>query len=130
MVMPHDAVNWTSRKILQPFDPYLEATTIPNAEKILPAIIPSIKASCTYEGNIVGMPGNVGIVGLAWQWDALRAVGFEKQPETWDELYTACSEIKKAKPDLIPFGSCGQPLCDLWTWIWSAWPKRSRHRSD
>ncbi len=120
MVMPHDAVSWSKRQIIQPFDPYLESTKIPNANKILPAIIPSIKASCTYEGKIVGMPGNVGSVGLAWQWEALRAVGMNDQPYTWDEVYRVAKEIKKAKPELVPFGSACTPLCDLWTMIWSA----------
>ena len=105
MVMPHDAVGWSTRKLLQPFDPFIEATSIKNADKILPAIIPSIKDSCTYEGKIVGMPGNVGSVGLAWQWDALKAIGLKDQPFTWDEVYNAAVEIKKAKPNLVPFGS-------------------------
>ena len=101
MVMPHDAVGWSTRKLLQPFDPFIEATTIKNADKILPAIIPSIKASCTYEGKIVGMPGNVGSVGLAWQWDALEPIGLKDQPFSWDEVYNAAVEIKKAKPKLV-----------------------------
>ncbi len=66
------------------------------------------------------MPGNVGSVGLAWQWDALKAIGMDDQPYTWDELYNAAVEIKKAKPDLVPFGVCNTPLCDLHSMIWSA----------
>jgi len=120
MVMPHDAISWTSRRIIQPFDPFMEATSIPNADKILPAIIPSIRESCTYEGKIVGMPGNVGSVGLAWAWEPLRAIGLDDQPYTWDGVYEAAREIKKAKPDLVPFGSACTPLCELWTMIWSA----------
>ena len=120
MVMPHDAIKWTSRKLIQPLDPFIEATTIPNADKILPAIIPSIKESCTYEGNIIAFPGNVGSVGLAWAWEPLRAIGLDDQPYTWDGLYEASKKIKEAKPDLLPFGFACTPLCDLWTMIWSA----------
>ena len=120
MVMPHDTVNWVSRELIQPFDPFIEASTIPDADKVIPSVIPSIKESVSYEGKVWGMPGNVGSIGLAWAWEPLRAIGLDGQPYTWQGVYEAAKEIKKAKPDLVPMGFACTPLCDLWSMIWSA----------
>jgi ABC-type glycerol-3-phosphate transport system substrate-binding protein len=120
MEVPWGLVEWVKRGIVAPLDDYIKASTVPNADKVLPAIISTVKEASTYEGKFYGFPGNIGSVALAWFWEPLKAAGYDKQPETWDEVYDASKKIKEAKPELTPFASAINGLCDLYTMIFSA----------
>jgi len=120
METPWATVEWVKRGIISPLDDFIASSTVANADKVVPGIIPTIKESVSYEGKQYGIPGNVGSVALAWFWEPLRAAGYEKQPETWDEVYDAAKKIKELYPDLTPFSTANMPLCDLFTMIWSA----------
>ena len=54
MEVPWGLVEWVKRGIVAPLDDYINASTIPNADKVLPAIIPTIKeASATRASSTV-----------------------------------------------------------------------------
>ncbi len=118
--MPWRIKEWVKRGLIAPLDDLIAASKIPNADKLVPGIIPTIKESVSFEGKQYGIPGNVGSVALAWFWEPLKAVGYEAQPITWDEVYDAAKKIKAKSPELTPFASGCTTLCDLWTMIWSA----------
>lgn len=120
METPWAMVEWVKRGIIAPLDDLIKASTVKNADKVVPAIIPTVKEAASYEGKFYGFPGNIGSVALAWFWEPLKAAGYEKQPETWDEVYDASKKIKAKKPDLTPFASAINGLCDLYTMIYSA----------
>jgi ABC-type glycerol-3-phosphate transport system substrate-binding protein len=120
METPWATLEWVKRRLIAPLDDYIMVSTIPNADKVMPGVIPTIKESVSYEGQIYGIPGNVGSVALAWFWEPLRAAGYDRQPETWDEVHEAARKIKEKKPTLTPFASAINGLCDLYAMIWSA----------
>ena len=120
MEMPWSTVEWVKRGIISPLDDFIAASKIPNADKVVPGIIPTIKESVSFEGKQYGIPGNVGSVALAWFWEPLRAAGYEKQPETWDEVYDASKKIKEKYPDLTPFSYAIITLCLHFSMIWGA----------
>lgn len=122
IAVPWETQTYVKRGLIQPLDDYIAASTVPDAEKVVPAIIPTILESSKYEGKQYGIPGNVGSIALAWQTKVFEEVGIEKQPETWDEVYEAAKKIKAAKPELTPFDSANSPLCDLYAMIWGGQP--------
>lgn len=120
IAMPWETQTYVKRSIIQPLDSYIAASTVPDADKVLAAIIPTVRDSSQYDGKQYGIPGNVGSVALAWQTQIFKDVGIAEQPQTWEELYEAAKKIKAAKPDLMPFDVAASPLCDLYAMIWGA----------
>jgi ABC-type glycerol-3-phosphate transport system substrate-binding protein len=118
METPWATKQYVTRKLIQPLDDLIKSSTIPNADKVVPGIIPTILESSKYEGKQYSIPGNVGSIALAWQAKVLEEVGVKEQPLTWDEIYETAKLVKAAKPELTPFDSAGAPLCDLYAQIW------------
>lgn len=117
---PWRSLEWYNRGLMQPYDPYIEASTVPDADKVVPGIIPSIFETLKVEGQQYAIPGNVGSVALGWFWEPLRKAGFESQPMTWDEVRLAAEKIRETSPELTPFDAACTPLCDLYAMIWGA----------
>ena len=111
--------SWVTRGLIQPLDDYIAVSTVPNDDKVIPAIIPSVLESSKYEGKQYTIPGNVGSVALGWFWEPLAAAGVEP-PETWDEIRVAAEKIKEAAPGWTPFDAACSPLCDHISMIWGA----------
>lgn len=111
--------SWVSRGLIQPLDDLIAVSTVEDADKVVPAIIPSVLESSKFEGKQYTIPGNVGSVALGWFWEPLEAAGVEP-PTTWDEVRAAAEAIKAAAPDWTPFDSAASPLCDQIAMIWGA----------
>ncbi|MCC6167760.1 MAG: extracellular solute-binding protein [Caldilineaceae bacterium] len=111
--------SWVSRQLIQPLDDLIAVSTVPDADKVIPAIIPSVLESSKYEGKQYTIPGNVGSVALGWFFEPLEAAGVEP-PQTWDEVRAAAEKIKEAAPDWTPYDAACSPLCDLIAMIWGA----------
>lgn len=115
---PWQTVIWVKRNLIQPLDDYISASKIPDAPKVKPGIVPTILESASYEGKQYFIPGNVGSVALAWFTEPLKAAGFDKAPETWDEVYEFAKMSKEKNPKLTPFDSAGWGLTTLFAMIW------------
>jgi ABC-type glycerol-3-phosphate transport system substrate-binding protein len=111
--------SWVSRGLIQPLDDLIAVSTVEDAAKVVPGIIPSVLESSKYEGKQYTIPGNVGSVALGWFWEPLKTAGIEP-PTTWDEVRAASEKIKETSPDLTPFDSAATPLCDRIAMIWGA----------
>jgi ABC-type glycerol-3-phosphate transport system substrate-binding protein len=118
MEAPWSTAVWVKRGLIQPLDDFIAASKVKNADKVKPGIIPTILESASYDGKQYLIPGNVGTVALAWMTDPLKAAGYEKQPETWDEVYDFATKSKAKSPKLTPFDTANEGLCDLITMIW------------
>lgn len=118
IAVPWETRSYVKRNMIQPLDDFIKTSTVPDANKVVPAIIPTILESSKFDGKQYAIPGNVGSIALAWQTAVFKEAGIEKQPETWDDLYEAAKKIKATKPDLTPFDSAASPLCDLYAMIW------------
>ncbi|MEZ4712228.1 MAG: extracellular solute-binding protein [Caldilineaceae bacterium] len=116
---PWGIESWVSRELIQPLDDLIAVSTVADADKVVPAIIPSVLESSKYEGKQYTIPGNVGSVALGWFWEPLNAAGVEP-PETWDEVRAAAEAVKAATPDWTPFDAACSPLCDHIAMIWGA----------
>jgi ABC-type glycerol-3-phosphate transport system substrate-binding protein len=116
---PWSINSWVERGLIQPLDDLIAVSTIPDADKVTPAIIPSVLESSKYEGKQYTIPGNVGSVALGWFWEPLQAAGVEA-PETWDEVRAAAEKIKEAAPEWTPFDAACNPLCNQIAMIWGA----------
>jgi len=110
---------WVSRKLIVPLDDLIAASTVKDADKVVPAIIPSVLAASKFEGKQYTVPGNVGSVALGWFTKPLKDAGLTP-PETWDEVRAAAEKIKATSPNLTPFDSAASPLCDQIAMIWGA----------
>jgi ABC-type glycerol-3-phosphate transport system substrate-binding protein len=123
MEVPWSTESYVTRGIIQPLDDYIKASTVPNADKVVPAIIPSIAQSLKYQDKQYSLPGNVGSVALAWMTEPLQTAGITTDPVSWDEVYAAAKAIADSDPSYTPFDSAGTPLCDLYSMIWGATDK-------
>lgn len=118
METPWLTQQYVTRGLIQPIDDLIKSSAIPNADKVLPAIIPTLLDSSKYEGKQYAIPGNVGSIALAWQAKVLDAVGVKEPPTTWDEIFATAKKIKEKHPKLTAFDSAFSPLCDLYAMIW------------
>ncbi len=116
---PWSLQSWVSRGLIQPLDDLIATSTIANADKVVPAIIPSVLESSKYEGKQYTIPGNVGSVALGWFTEPLAKAELEP-PTTWDEVRAAAEKIKTTSPDLTPYDVAGVGLCDMMSMIWGA----------
>ena len=120
VVFPWDAPRWHSRGLIQSMDEFIEASSIPGSDEVVPGIIPSIFEVHKIEGNQYGIPGNVGSVALGWFWEPMEKAGFDSQPMTWDAVREAAQKISETSPELTPYDASCTPLCDLYAMIWGA----------
>lgn len=72
--------------IIQPFDPYLKASTEPGARQLKSAMIPSVLADGSRNGKLYSLAYSAEIVGLEWRTDLAAKAGITKAPATWDQL--------------------------------------------
>lgn len=110
---------WVDRGLIQPLDDLIAVSTIPNADKVVAAIIPSVLESSKSDGKQYTIPGNVGSVALGWFTEPLTKAGIEP-PTTWDEVRAAAEKVKETSPELTPYDVAASPLCDLISMIWGA----------
>jgi ABC-type glycerol-3-phosphate transport system substrate-binding protein len=118
METPWATKQYVTRGLIDPLDDYIKASTVPNADQVVPNIIPTILESSKYEGKQYAIPGNVGSIAVAWQSKLFEEIGQKEQPLTWDEVYEVAKKIKAAKPELTPFDAALSPLTDLYAMIW------------
>ncbi len=110
---------WVDRHLIQPLDDLIATSKIAGADKVVPAIIPSVLESSKHDGKQYTIPGNVGSVALGWFVDPLKKAGVEP-PTTWDEVRAAAEKVKATSPDLTPYDCAASPLCDMMSMIWGA----------
>lgn len=118
METPWLTKQYVSRGLIQPIDDLIKSSAIPNADKVIPAIVPTILDSSKYDGKQYAIPGNVGSIALAWQAKLLDDVGVKEPPTTWDEVYETAKKLKEKNPTITSFDSAFSPLCDLYAMIW------------
>ena len=67
-------------------------------------------ANTTYGGKHYGVPMTMNVVTLFANMDLLAKAGWDKAPETYEELIKCCDDLKAA--EIIPFGVAGkEPWC-------------------
>lgn len=105
-----------SLETIQPFDPYLQSSTIPDAAKrVQDDMIGSVRADNSYEGQLYSLPTNVDVVCFHWRTDYVEAVGYEKF-ETMDEVLDAAIKVTEKFKDEQIFGFAPTPAV-TWRYI-------------
>jgi ABC-type glycerol-3-phosphate transport system substrate-binding protein len=117
---PWATMEWVERGLIQPLDDYVDASQIPNADKLVPGIVETIRTVASYEDKLYGIPGNVGSVGLAWMTEPLEEAGIDEQPWTWDEVKEAAIKVQEGGTGMVPFATACRALCDLYALMWGA----------
>lgn len=98
------ALDWTTTLgtagLLEPLNSYLEKDGIDVSQYVQGAINAS-----TIDGNLYAIPFRSETYALFYNIDILKEAGYDKAPETWDEVV----EIAKActKGDVAGYGLCG-----------------------
>ncbi|RIK50160.1 MAG: hypothetical protein DCC57_12285 [Chloroflexi bacterium] len=116
---PWVIADWVERGLIQPLDDLILVSSVPDAEKVVAGIIPSVLAVTQYEGHQYLIPANLSSISLGWFWEPLEAAGVEP-PQTWDEVRVAAARIKVAAPGWTPFDALWTPLADHISLVWSA----------
>ncbi len=65
-------------------------------------------ANTTYDGKHYGVPMTMNVVTLFANMDLLAKAGWDKAPESYEELVKCCEDLKAA--EIIPFGVAGKEL--------------------
>ncbi len=120
IAVPWDTARWINQGLIQPLDPYIEVSNIPNADKVVPGIIPSVLEASKAEGKQYAIPGNVGSVALGWYNDVLDEAEVERPLLTWDEVRIAAEKVHAINAEVNAFDRPNTPLCDLVALIWGA----------
>ncbi len=110
---------WVQRDLIQLLDDLILVSSIPDADQVIPAILPSVLSASQYEGHQYVVPGNISSIALGWYWEPLEAAGVDP-PLTWDEVRIAAEQIKAATPGWTPFDAMWSPLADHIAMIWGA----------
>ena len=72
--------------------------------KDLEQFYPGPLSSCKdADGNIYGIPNNSNCLAIAYNADMLKAAGFDKAPETWDEFEEVCAKTTNAADGVYGF---------------------------
>lgn len=72
--------------------------------KDLEQFYPGPLSSCKdADGNIYGIPNNSNCLAIAYNVDMLKAAGFDKAPETWDEFEEVCAKTTNAADGVYGF---------------------------
>jgi ABC-type glycerol-3-phosphate transport system substrate-binding protein len=82
--------------LIQPVEPYVEASSLPWATKYKEMTTPQVYEAGFYEGHQYGMSDYVSRNVVIYRKDYLEEAGWEKPPDTWDE-FTQCARDIKAK---------------------------------
>jgi ABC-type glycerol-3-phosphate transport system substrate-binding protein len=112
--------------ILQPWDEYINASSVPWAGQFWDEVIPSVAESLTIDGKLMALPWDGEVFCRVYNkliWDTIG----ETPAETLDEFEMQLEEIKAANPDVTPMclrhheGQCDPHMfMQLWTdtpWI-------------
>ena len=89
---------------------FVEAGRVYCLDDVLPAykdeLTDAMLANTNYDGKQYGIPLNFNVVTLFCNMDLLEQAGWEKAPETYDELIECCDDLLAA--GIIPFGVAGK----------------------
>ncbi|MCC6167759.1 MAG: extracellular solute-binding protein [Caldilineaceae bacterium] len=116
---PWVIADWVERGLIQPLDDLILVSSVPDAEKVVAGIIPSVLAVTQHEGHQYLIPANLSSISLGWFREPLEIAGVEP-PQTWDEVRAAAEQIKIAAPGWTPFDALWTPLADHISLVWGA----------
>lgn len=89
---------------------FVDAGRVYCLDDVLPAykdeLTDTMLANTTYNGAHYGVPLTMNVVTLFANMDLLKKAGWEKAPETYDELIKCCDDLLAA--GIIPFGVAGK----------------------
>lgn len=120
IAVPWDTARWINQGLIQPLDPFINVSTVPGGDQVVPGIIPSVLESTKAEGQQYAIPGNVGSVALGWYNEFLDEAGVERPLLTWDEVRTAAEKVHEINDTINAFDRPNTPLTDLVGMIWGA----------
>jgi len=76
---------------LQPLDEFINKSNVVKPENFFAGVW----EMNTYNSNIMGVPWYVDVRLLFYRSDILKSIGYDKPPQTWDELLKVCELIKQ-----------------------------------
>lgn len=89
------ALGWSKIGLIQPFDPYINASSAPGASGLIDDMLPVIRGQCILEGNMYGFPIDFDETGMAYRLDYFDAVGQDGLPGTWEEIGEVAAAIRE-----------------------------------
>jgi len=113
---------WVKTGMIQPMNPYLDASGQEGADQVLSDMIPSIKEDGSYEGDFYSLAYSFENITFNWRVDMFNAVGATEAPETWDDWLRIALELKKwgEAEKIYPTSFAGALWTDIGALICSA----------
>lgn len=117
-----DMQRWVKTGMVQPMNPYLDASSQEGADQVLSDMIPSIKEDGSYEGDFYSLAYSFENITFNWRTDYFAAVGATEAPKTWDDWLRIALELKKwgADEQIYPTSFAGALWTDIGALICSA----------
>lgn len=116
--MPLETVSWLDQDLIQPWDPHIEESSIPDSDRIMADMYGSVREAVSSQGRLMGLPISVSSVALAWLTQPLAEAGVTNPPVTWDDVRFAAEAVKSTS-SLTPYDRAFSPLGDLMAMLWS-----------
>lgn len=126
MTTLNDLAAWVQLGMVQPVDALIANSKESAAGQYLSDMLAPVKADQSYEGKLYGIPFSVENITYQWNTDWFGKAGITQSPNTWQDLYDGCVEVKKylasqGKKDVYAFGFDLGSLCrNLGTLIFGA----------
>ena len=73
-------------------------------------------------GESIGVPWTMASIGMVYNPEILKAVGYDAPPTTLEEFEACCAAIKAYDPDILPYGLStkdGTATADFQPWLWA-----------
>lgn len=86
---------WILSGLVQPMDPYIDASSQEGASQILEDMLPTLREASTHEGSFWGFPYSFENISFNWRTDYFAEVGFHEAPKTpqqWLEIARALKD--------------------------------------
>ncbi|NLG27252.1 MAG: extracellular solute-binding protein, partial [Chloroflexi bacterium] len=90
-----DLAAWVQLGLIQPLDPFLEATDVVDANALLSDMLPRVLDDERLDGRMYGLPFSTENITYQWNTEWYRKAGITQAPTTWDELRTYCAAVKQ-----------------------------------
>lgn len=88
-------VEYVETEMIQPMGDYIDSSGVEGSDQVLDDMIVTVEEDSSYKGHFYSLPYSFENITFQWHTDHFGEVGVKEAPESWDEWYSTCVELKK-----------------------------------